>query len=243
MSETTFSQSKYELAYPAGVENHYWTRSRLAILHHVIKTSGLSRKKVLEIGCGKGIVVAALRHRDIDCTGVELADVTPISGLAPFVRQNQDATMLEKKIRDSVEVILLLDVIEHIEDPHDFMHKILVSFINARHLIFTVPARTELWSNYDEFYGHFRRYDLEQMQALGTKLHLNVLTNRYFFHSLYLAGAAIVRVSKKRPVRIKAPRGLSKLIHMLLAAFLYLEFLLIPGRIRGSSIITVFSRN
>jgi hypothetical protein len=46
--------------------------------------------------------------------------------------------------------ILLRDVVEHIEDAGTFLRDLLRAFPNARHVLIAVPARMELWSNYDE---------------------------------------------------------------------------------------------
>ena len=37
-------------------------------------------------------------------------------------------------------------------------------------VLITVPARQEVWSNYDEYYGHYRRYDLAKLRATITSI-------------------------------------------------------------------------
>jgi len=242
MAATAFSADKFALAYPPGIENHYWTKGRVSILMHTIKKNKLGQKKILEIGCGKGLVVEALRKFQINCWGADLADVDPIESVRLVVKTKCDATKLDKNFRDSIEVILLLDVIEHIPDTNNFLNELKRAFMNCSHFIITVPARKELWSNYDEFYGHFRRYDLSMTSAIASTHDFKQLTNNYFFTSLYFAGLMSVKLTKRRNVGIKAPDGWMKKAHRLMAAFLYAEYLILPGSIPGSSIIAVYSR-
>ncbi len=98
----------------------------------------------------------------------------------------QDCLHLDAEFRRSVDALLLLDVLEHIEDDVGFLRAIGDGFPNSRALIVTVPARAELWSNYDTHYGHFRRYD---RPTLATTLEAGGFTlrhQRYFFQELYL---------------------------------------------------------
>ena len=71
-NKTTFSQEHFERAYPTGIENHYWTNARGRIVFHEIEKNCLSTYKILEIGCGRGVVLDCLRAKGIDCHGVVL---------------------------------------------------------------------------------------------------------------------------------------------------------------------------
>ena len=83
-----------------------------------------------------------------------------------LTRTATDARQLEVAQRNEVRTILLLDVIEHLEDPVAFLAELRSHFPALRHLLLTVPARQELFSNYDEFNGHFRRYDPALLREL-----------------------------------------------------------------------------
>ena len=162
--ETAFDHEQFDTIYPEGVERHYWNRCRNQVIaEHLrrIRAEG----PLLEVGCGKGLVVHALRNAGFAITGVELAAVRPILEAAPYVRTATDARQLEVAQRNEVRTILLLDVIEHLEDPVAFLAELRSHFPALRHLLLTVPARQELFSNYDEFNGHFRRYDPAEISS------------------------------------------------------------------------------
>ena len=72
---------------------------------------------------------------------------------------------LPEEERRGVTTLLVLDVIEHLEDPIAFLREVLSSFPDVSSLIVTVPAREELWSAFDDFYGHHRRYTLRDIDT------------------------------------------------------------------------------
>src|SRR2546427_1758068 len=165
-SHTEFALDQFDQVYPPGIENHYWTFARNQIVEHQLKALGLEQPRILEIGCGKGVVVAFFRKKGYPCWGVELAQVTPMESVKDFVHTGVSATDLPSDQRESFNVLFLLDVIEHLPDPVAFLFGLKAAFPNVSRLIITVPARTELWSNYDTFYGHYRRYDLDSLRAV-----------------------------------------------------------------------------
>jgi len=242
MKDSVFTDNDYALAYPPGIEHHFWTQTRVNIAVDLIRGYALQKRKILEIGCGKGIMVRELRLRGLDCLGADLANVTAPDDISSFVFLNQDACQLDQGFRDSVDVILLLDVIEHIEFVQPFLERIQNAFTNVKWFIVMVPARKEFWSNYDTHFGHFRRYDLEMMRALASTMNYQLLLNRYFFHALYLAAFIHLRLSGKREVRGFAPRGFARPFHRFLASVFYLESLLMPASAPGSSIVALFKK-
>ena len=103
----------------------------------------------------------------------------------------------------------------------------------------TVPAGTKIWSEYDDRYGHFRRYDLEMSSDILDAAGFSTETNSYFFHGLYFAARLMRKLSNNRTVIVKAPTGARKIFHKIVSLFLVLDYWLIPGSVIGSSIISV----
>ncbi|MCB0768772.1 MAG: methyltransferase domain-containing protein [Flavobacteriales bacterium] len=237
--DTAFNKEHFEAIYPVGVERHYWNRCRYQVIADVLRSSG-AKGPVLEIGCGKGLVVADLRGRGIDATGVELAVVDALDDMKDHVTTGADAMMMDDGFAATVRTILLLDVIEHIEDPKGFLSAIRIKFPAARHVICTVPARQELFSNFDRFNGHFRRYDLATLQAHMDPEGVRTWSGGYFFHALYPAAALQLRLSGARRPYFSVPaKGPSSWIHAMLGALFHLEYKLLPATWRGTSIIAV----
>ncbi len=239
---TQFNNEEFNFAYPAGIENHYWTISRNLLLIEAIEKAGLRDEAILEIGCGKGLVVAALRAHQMTCWGAELADVPPIQEAFDYVKSNTDATTLDSIFRNQIKVLMFLDVLEHIEDPVKFLETVLLFYPNAAHLIITVPARQEIWSNYDVFYRHYRRYNLDMVNQTIRQLNFKVRFSSYIFHFLYGGARLKFLFSKGRPVKINAPRGFQKSLHRFIAWFLVMESRLLPRKLPGTSVFCVASK-
>jgi 2-polyprenyl-3-methyl-5-hydroxy-6-metoxy-1,4-benzoquinol methylase len=245
-SDTTFDSLQFALPYAPGVEKHFWNYARNRIIERVLgrisaKTSR-DAKLVLDVGCGPGIVVDYLRRAGIDCRGVELGHPQLRPGLEDYVAIGLDATQLPSALRDQVGAILLLDVVEHIENPSAFLQTLLAAFPHLEHVVITVPARMELWSNYDEFYGHFMRYSRRTLLALAQTVSLKSLELKYIFIGLYPVMWLLSRFVGKRSLESKPPSGLTARIHASIGnAFSIEERLPLVGYVPGTSVIGVFS--
>ena len=237
---TAFTEAQFESAYPDGMGNHWWFLARSKIILSVLKKLDLTASSLLEIGCGRGPVVESLRCQQINCRGVELADVSPLTSVRDFVKTGIDATELRDHEREGVDTILLLDVIEHITEPEIFLKQIGRSFPNVTKMIVTVPARQEIWSNYDEYYGHHRRYSIAIMKGLAADLSWNLRYASYFFHLIYLPARILSLLNRDRNTVLSPPgRGFVSL-HRLLARVMLLDFYCLPSLFVGTSIICVF---
>jgi hypothetical protein len=142
--------------------------------------------------------------------------------------------------RERVTTVLLLDVLEHLAEPRQFVRELVAAFPNLRHVLVTVPARQELWSNHDEFYGHFLRYDVPQLRTIvdGAQCRAS-----YFFHALYPMLWLSARLGMKRNVALTAPSPQSRWFHELVASAMVLEHKIVPRRVAGTSIVGVFQIN
>lgn len=238
-----YSVENYAEGYPDGIEFHYWQVARNQILNSILKGLPGGAGKILEIGCGRGFNVQFLRAHGFDCWGTELGPAPIVAGVKGYAFSNQDAFTLDAtaniKIGADVQTILLLDVIEHIQDAPGFLKQVREHFPKLRHLILMVPARQEIWSNHDEHYGHFRRYDLTMLKLHAEGAGFQQIWARYLFKSLYLAARALLQVKKERDVLIRGPKPAMRALHALIARFLVLESWLLPSAMKGSSAISV----
>jgi hypothetical protein len=83
-------------------------------------------------------------------------------------------------------LILLMDVLEHIQDDRAFLAKLLAGPVvgASTQLIVTVPAYQSLFSAHDVFLKHFRRYTNRQLRDRLEQAGLRVIDIGYFFASL-----------------------------------------------------------
>jgi SAM-dependent methyltransferase len=238
---TEFSDDQYESAYPDGIENHWWNLARNSILTKAVKKYAGADAVVLDVGCGRGFVVKYLRDKGIDCTGVELAKARPLDSVRDHVRVGIDAWDLPLTERMRYNTVLLLDVIEHVPDPAAFLKRLCEGFPSLSHLIITVPACQELWSNYDECYGHCRRYSLEMLKNPSVAPGADCISAGYFFHLTYPVCWAAAHLSKKRQTELHAPQGIGKWFHKLISWVMIFDYYILPGRVPGMSALACFS--
>ena len=238
---TEFSQDQYALAYPEGIEHHWWNRARSWIILRLLKLYAQPNDTVLEVGCGRGVEVLSLRKAGIAIHGVELAPVPPLDQVADCVETGTDAVEVASSLRKDTRVLMLLDVLEHLPDPAAFIQHLLSHYPNVTTVIVTVPARQELWSNYDEFYGHQCRYTLEALRQLGGDAGLDTVSTGYFFQLLYPPARLLSLLRRDRATQIRPPSPALRAAHRLVAAVFKLEHALMPKSVRGSSAYSVFA--
>lgn len=243
MLNTGYSADQYLEFYPPGIDDYFWHVARHRIVHRALRRAlgaGAADKRVLEIGCGRGIVVRYLRNHGVDCFGAELAPVDVDPDLAPYINANCDCFELPDEVRRRVGALMLLDVIEHLPEPVLFMRRLQEAFPAARALVVTVPARTELWSSYDTHYGHFRRYTIESVSAEVREAGFGAVEAGYFFHALYPVLFALAKSSGQRFTTMTAPSR--KWLHRFVGGCFFAENLVVPRRLWGSSIICTAQR-
>jgi SAM-dependent methyltransferase len=123
-------------------EGHFWFVHRTGIILEKIRTSGPGAHKLLELGCGTGIVLAAV-HKTfpvIDLHGCDLYAEGPrfAANRVPGASFYQlDACRMP--FEDEFDIILALDVLEHIEDDEKAISEMYRSLRKGGRLIVTVP--------------------------------------------------------------------------------------------------------
>jgi SAM-dependent methyltransferase len=243
---TAFNDEQFANPYPDGIEHHYWTAARNRIVHRAVSRllAKGSRGVVLDIGCGRGITVDYLRRRGFQAIGCEIGSPKPISvEAAPHLFLGRDAFELDVATRKACELLLILDVLEHLPDPMSFLRQCHASFPSAKYILITVPARMELWTNYDRYYQHYLRYDLASMQAMCPVDLYELTSSNYFFHALYIPAKILAFLHKDRAVTIHAPSHASRPIHRLLAWCFSWEHQLLPAHLVGTSLMGILRRN
>ena len=241
MADTEFDHDQYAEAYPPGIERSWWHVARNRVIADSLAAHLPRSTKALEVGCGTGIVTAHLRALGWNVTGADLG--RPKSGILAreHLLLGQDATALPKEQRESFEALLLFDVIEHVADASAFLRDLLSAFPNARHVVITVPGRKELWTTFDDHFGHFRRYDRPMLAKELDQAGLAVDHLAYFFHGLYPAIIVnnLLR-GRRRAVRFIPPApGFRSTLNKFLGTLFALEARILPMALAGSSLIAV----
>ncbi len=198
---------------------HPWEQARLWVLRQLIAQRVMLSpgSTVVDIGCGDAFVIGSLAATfpATEFIGVDAAFTPDIvkaqqQHLPPNVHLVQEMNNVPTSLPASL--ILLMDVLEHVDDDGGFLNDILGRPIAgpATQLIVTVPAYQSLFSSHDVFLKHFRRYTNRQLRMRLEGAGLRVLDIGYFFASLLpLRIAEVIGERLLPPPTHKTGTGLS----------------------------------
>lgn len=180
-------------------QKHWWYRARREILADLIRREACPAKKgrILEIGCGTGHNLEMLgAFGKVDA--VELDDEARAIAQKRLGRKVMQAPLPELAgVRDRhYDLIVALDVIEHIEDDSGALEAIATKLKPGGKFLMTVPAHQWMWSAHDVANHHKRRYSKRSLRSLVEASPLKLRKIGYF-NSLLFPLAAAERLSSK----------------------------------------------
>lgn len=198
---------------------------------------------VLDVGCGRGVVVEYLRAKGIDCLGVELANVEISLPLSRYVLTGLSSLSLPNIQKGSFDTLMFLDVLEHIDNPKVFLQEHVDNYKSVKYVLIALPARSELWTNYDDFYGHYQRYSFNSFKKELLLDGWEIAGISYAFRWLYPLTYLYSLFKFKRSVKINAPSTFAKPIHLFLSLLSKVDFRILPRFFWGTSIFCVIKKS
>jgi len=167
---------------------HWWWRARTEFIVHTLDRLQPSQgwADILDVGCGDGLLFDRLSHFG-SVEGVE-PDAALVNPNNPYFNQIYirpfDCSFRPGKL---YSLILMLDVLEHLEDPVAALKHVTTLLQPAGTLIVTVPAFRALWTNHDLVNHHVDRYTKARFKLLANQAGLHVIEYRYFYHWTFVA--------------------------------------------------------
>ena len=149
------------------VRRHPWWRARARLALAILRNRRIMPPaRVLDVGCGWGVNLLALESAGYTAIGVDSSRQILERIDCPNRRLIEaDLTQELPKQRVSVDAMLVLDVIEHIDDDRGFLRRIAQLLLPGGVAVVSVPARPDLFSEYDRIQGHRRRYLPDSLRA------------------------------------------------------------------------------
>jgi len=171
---------------------HPWENTRLHIIKQILSNySCLNQDYLLDFGSGDCFVLSNIsKHfKDLQFIGIDpnykQHHINHLEKLLDRTQIHSDISSITLANKKQINIILLLDVLEHIKDPLRELSNIYYHNDVADDAIFiiTVPAFQFLMTKHDIRLGHYCRYDLKSIKNLVKDLNLNILESGYLFQT------------------------------------------------------------
>jgi len=151
-------------------ESYWWFRARRTFLFGMLRDHAptSSGKRLLDLGCGTGIAMTELESAGYSVVGLDYS----AEALRFSRSRNTGAELLQGDAARlpfadaSFDVVVSLDVMEHVEDDVAMAAEIRRVLKPGGSAVINVPAHPFLWSDHDVALHHFRRYTRAGLRQL-----------------------------------------------------------------------------
>jgi trans-aconitate methyltransferase len=150
---------------------------------------------ILDVGAGSGYfsrwLLSHTNTREAWCVDTSYAADSDQHEAEKTIRFRRKVNALDANL------ILLMDVLEHVEDDVALLRNYVAKVPRGSHFLVSVPAFDFLWSGHDVFLEHKRRYTLRQTESVMRSAGLNVTRSSYYFGAVFPIAAAL-RIARRR---------------------------------------------
>jgi SAM-dependent methyltransferase len=171
-------------------EDHYIERaSREHTLTQLRRWLGTDQPVIIDIGCSNGLMLKPLR---LEFPGAAIIGADYVSGLLETLAQNLDGVPLVQfdltscPLPDnSVDAVILLNVLEHIERDDAALSHVARILKPDGIAIVEVPAGRQLYDIYDKVLLHHRRYSMQELLDKVSSAGMQVLEKSHLGFFMY----------------------------------------------------------
>ncbi len=196
---------------------HWWFKVRREMIHFLLndltqpspclgegeRSSRNKSLEILDVGCGTGALLGELKDK-YNVSGIDFSDKAVVFCKMRGI-ENVTLGVGEKLpyVDNRFDVVLVLDVLEHIKDDEKAMREIHRVLKPGGTIISFVPAFMMLWGITDEASQHFRRYTKLELVRKLESAEFKVIRSSYFNTFLFLPILAVRKLSKFFPQKYK----------------------------------------
>jgi SAM-dependent methyltransferase len=195
----------------AGDRRHPWEVARARFFRRVLADAGAlaAPRAVLDVGAGDGYLARGLL--DVLPAGSEVVCLDPLYTDEDLRRSAAEPRAGLSFVREAparrFDVVLLLDVIEHVPDDRAFLGGFVATSLAPGGLVLvSVPAWQPLFSAHDTALKHYRRYSPAACRALLDEADLATVRGGGLFHALIAPRLLTVAAEKVQRLLGRAPR-------------------------------------
>jgi SAM-dependent methyltransferase len=133
----------------------------------------VDEKNILEVGCGCGDLLHVLERRGFTGIGIDISKEALVLAVAGLGSSSgfRLACSTPDQLVEKFDVVIASEVLEHHHDDIQFLRQLHERLQDRGMLLLTVPAHQKQWGANDDFCGHIRRYErqelIEKLQTAG----------------------------------------------------------------------------
>lgn len=147
-------------------EKNFWFQYRNRLILWALQTYRPDYRSFFELGCGTGFVLLGIAGQNRDAT-LSGADVF-VAGLAFASQRLPGVELLQMDGRHipyvaEFDALGAFDVLEHIDEDESVIAQIHAALKPNGTVLITVPQHAWLWSSFDEYACHVRRYSARDL--------------------------------------------------------------------------------
>jgi len=173
---------------------HPWELSRTDCILNLLKSKITKGHAVIaDVGCGDLYFSKRLAN-EFDCTIFSID--TGFTDLHSGHNKITKLKSIDVLDNGSIDIAVLMDVLEHLENPNMFLRNLSRKMSQKGAMLFTVPAFQHLFSKHDTFLKHYRRYSRRALSIELSNAGLTVENVFYFYSILYPLRLVQVMTSK-----------------------------------------------
>ncbi|HEX8994204.1 MAG TPA: class I SAM-dependent methyltransferase, partial [Candidatus Paceibacterota bacterium] len=182
-------EEMYDIMYQTE-RDHWWYRVRRELVSRLLgqiqKKRGGTPLHILDVGCGTGLLMQEMQQFG-QIEGVDMSERAVAycreRNLNPVVGSADSLPFPD----GSFDVVVMLDVLEHLEDDSIGAREIYRILKPGGIAIVTVPAFMFLWGDTDEIGNRYRRYSRTQLLSRLREAGLQIDRSTYFNTLLFPA--------------------------------------------------------
>ncbi len=157
-------------------DSYWWHVAKRQLVLDLLARHTPPPGRLIEGGVGSARNLVEFRERGYDVAGLDIMPEAVAHARERGVDDvhPHDLTLPWPFPAASADVVVLLDVLEHLPDPVGTLRHIRNVLRPGGHAILTVPAHPWLYGDWDAALGHFRRYRPAELRSHVTEAGLKV---------------------------------------------------------------------
>lgn len=178
-------------------ESYWWHVAKRELAVSLLQKHFQPPGKLVEGGVGSARNMLTFQELGYDVSGFDVMpesiETAKSKGLHAELHDLAEPWPVEK---ESLQAVVLLDVLEHIEDPVAVLKNVSEALAPGGGVVVTVPAYQWMFSDWDKALGHYRRYTMKMLRSQAEEAGLNVVSLTHW-NAFTLPAAMAVRSCEK----------------------------------------------